>query len=165
MSADTAWSLLAAIIMVVGLCGVVVPILPGLALIWITALIYGFVVGFETIGIAAMIVLTGLLVASIVKGFIVPRRTAAASGASGWAQLGGVVGAIFGFFIIPVIGVIVGALVGVLVVEFLIKGNWAEAWTATKGAAKGFGLSALIDFGLGLMMIGFWSIWAATVVF
>ncbi|MGI9594654.1 MAG: DUF456 family protein [Acidimicrobiales bacterium] len=164
MSPEAGWSLLAAIVMVIGLCGVVIPVLPGLALIWGTALIYGFAVGYDTAGIAAMFLLTGLLVASIVKGVIVPRRTAAGSGASGWAQLGGVVGAILGFFLIPVIGVIVGALVGVLVVEFFIKGNWADAWTATKGLAKGFGISALIDFGLGLMMIGVWTAWAATIL-
>ncbi len=164
MSAELAWSVAAAVIMVVGLCGVVIPVLPGLALIWITALIYGFIVGFDAIGIVVMVVLTGLLVASIVKGILVPRRTAADSGASTWAQVGGVVGAIIGFFLIPIVGVIVGALVGVLLVELLLKGNWADAWTATKGLAKGFGISALIDFGLGLVMIGVWAVWAATIV-
>jgi hypothetical protein len=60
---------------------------------------------------------------------------------------------------------VIGALAGLLAVEVLLKGNWDEAWTATIGTAKGFGISALIDLVLGLLMITFWSVWAATVVF
>ena len=164
MDSDIGWSIMAAVIMVVGLCGVVIPILPGLALIWLTALIYGFIVGYDALGIAVMVILTVILLASIVKGIVVPRKTASESGASGWAQLGGVVGAIIGFFLIPIIGVIVGALVGVLLVEVLVKGDWANAWTATKGTAKGFGISAAIDFLLGLIMITVWVAWAASVL-
>lgn len=164
MSSELGWTTLAGAIMVIGLCGVVVPVLPGLTLIWIVALIYGFAVGFGATGIAAMVALTALLVASVVTSVILPRRTSAASGASGWAQLGGVAGAVVGFFVIPVVGIVVGALVGVLVVEVALKRDWDDAWTATRGLAKGFGISALIDVGLGLMMIMVWAIWAATVV-
>lgn len=164
MSAEVGWTIVAAIIMVVGLCGVVIPILPGLALIWGTALVYGFVVGFGTGGIAVMVALTALLAVSIIKSVVVPRRAAQEAGASGWSQFGGLVGAIIGFFLIPVVGVIVGALVGVLLVEVSLKGHWGEAWTATVATAKGFGISALIDVVLGLIMIGTWSAWAVTVV-
>ena len=150
--------------MVIGLCGVVIPILPGLALIWGVAIVYGFIVGWSALGVAAIVALTLLLAVSIVKSILVPRKTAAESGASGWSQLGAVVGAIIGFFVIPIVGVIIGALVGVLVAEVLIKGDWGLAWTATKGMAKGFGISALIDFVLGLIMIAIWSAWALTVV-
>ncbi|MGH1493469.1 MAG: DUF456 domain-containing protein [Acidimicrobiales bacterium] len=164
MSAEVGWSIAAVVIMVVGLCGVIIPVLPGLALIWGVALIYGFLVGFGAIGISVMVVLTVLLAISIVKGVIIPRRTAAESGASGWSQLGGLVGAVIGFFLIPIVGFIVGALVGVLLAEVLIKGQWDEAWTATKGLAKGFGISALIDLVLGLVMIAAWAGWAASVI-
>ena len=165
MTPDAWWTLLAAIIMVVGLCGVIIPILPGLLLIWITAFVYGFIVGFTPVGIGVMMVLTVLVAISVIKGFVIPKQTATASGASGWSQVGGLVGAIIGFFLIPVIGVLVGALVGVLLVEILLKGNWDEAWTATKGTAKGFGISAVVDLGLGMVMLAAWSVWASTVVF
>lgn len=164
MSAEFGWSLLAIVVMLVGLCGVIIPVLPGLALIWGVALAYGFIVGFGTPGIAAMVVLTVLLGISIIKGVMIPRRVAADSGASGWSQFGGLVGAIIGFFVIPIVGFIIGALVGVLLVEWLIKNSWDEAWTATKGLAKGFGISALIDLVLGLVMIGVWALWAASVI-
>ena len=164
MSSEVGWTLVAAIAMVVGLCGVVIPVVPGLALIWLVALIHGFAVGWSAVGVTAMVVITALLAVSVVKSVVVPRRTAAASGASLWAQLGGVVGAIAGFFLIPVVGVLVGALAGVLVVELLAKRDGAEAWAATVGLAKGFGLSVVIDLGLGLVMLSVWSAFALTVV-
>lgn len=164
MSAEVGWTIVAAVIMVVGLCGVVIPILPGLALIWVTALVYGFIVGFGAGGIAVMVALTALLAASMIKSVLVPRRAAQGAGASGWSQFGGLAGAVLGFFLIPVVGVIVGALAGVLLVEVSLKGDWGEAWTATLATAKGFGISALIDLVLGLIMIGTWSAWAVTVV-
>lgn len=165
MTAELGWTVVAAVIMVIGLCGVIIPILPGLALIWVTALVYGFIVGFGPGGIAVMVALTVLMAISIVKSVLVPRKAAQDGGASGWAQLGALVGAVIGFFVIPVVGVIVGALVGILLVEVWLKGDWGEAWTATVATAKGFGISVLIDLGLGLVMIGAWAVWAATVVF
>jgi uncharacterized protein YqgC (DUF456 family) len=158
------WTIVAAGAMVVGLVGVVVPVLPGLLLIWGAALVYGLAVGFGTVGWTVMAVLTILAGISVVKSFIVPRRAAAGSGASGWAQVGAVAGGVTGFFLIPVIGLVIGALAGIMVVELLLKGDWDDAWTATKGTAMGFGLSALIDLGLGMMMITAWSIWAGTVL-
>lgn len=165
MSAEVGWTILAAIVMIVGLAGVVVPVLPGLMLLWGTALAYGFAVGFETIGLVVMGILSVILAVSIIKGIVLPRREAVASGASTMAQLGGLVGAIAGFFLIPVVGVFVGGLVGILAVEYLNKGNWDDAWRSTKGLAKGLGINVLVDLVLGLTMIGVWSVWAATVVF
>jgi uncharacterized protein YqgC (DUF456 family) len=165
VSADLAWTALIGLVMVVGLCGVVIPVLPGLTVIWLAALGYGFAVGWGPGGVAVLVVLSLLLGTSLVAGVVVPRRAAAGGGASGLAQLGGVVGAIVGFFLIPVVGVVVGALVGVLAAELAIQRDWTAAWTATRATARGFGVSAAIDLGLGLAMIAVWSAWAATVIF
>ena len=162
---DLLWTTVIGIVLVLGLCGVVVPVLPGLALMWAGALVYGFLVGWSGMGIGIMVALSLLVVTSLVAGFLVPRRAAAYSGASGLAQLGGLVGAIIGFFVIPVVGVIVGALVGLLVVEYLRNDDWGLAWTATKGTARGFGVAILIDLGLGTTMLMLWAIWALTVLF
>jgi uncharacterized protein YqgC (DUF456 family) len=162
--AELFWTVVAALAMVAGLLGVVVPVLPGLLLIWGAALVYGLLVGFGTVGWIVITVLTVLAAISVIKGFIIPRRAAVRSGASPWAQFGAFVGGVLGFFLIPVLGVILGALGGLLAVELMLKGNWNDAWTATIGTARGFGVSALIDLGLGTLMIACWSIWAATVV-
>ena len=163
--AELFWTAVVAVAMVLGLIGTIVPVLPGILLIWGAAVVYGLLIGFTTTGWVVVGILSVLAVMSIIKSIVIPRRAAAQSGASIWAQLGAVFGGMVGFFIIPVLGLVIGALAGLLAVEVLIKGNWDEAWTATIGTAKGFGISALIDLGLGLLMIISWSVWAATVVF
>ncbi len=162
---DVFWTVVTGVVMVVGLAGVIVPVVPGLLLMWGAALLYGFAVGWSGLGIGVVSLLGVLVVVSLVSGVIVPRRAAADSGASGLAQLGAVIGAVAGFFLIPVVGVIVGAVVGLLVVEYLRNDDWDAAWTAAKGTLRGFGISVLIDLGLGTVMLAAWSAWAATVVF
>jgi uncharacterized protein YqgC (DUF456 family) len=111
-----------------------------------------------------MALFTILAIISLVTSVTVPRKAAADSGASGKAQLGGLAGALIGFFAIPVVGIIVGGLVGVLLVEYLDKGDWGPAWAATKGTAKGFGISMLIDISAGTLMFAAWAVWAWTVL-
>jgi uncharacterized protein YqgC (DUF456 family) len=161
----TLWTVVVAVVMILGLMGVVLPVLPGLLLIWAAALFYGFMVGFGTLGWTVVALLSVLVVAGAVKSVMIPRRAAAASGASGWAQVGAVVGGVIGFFVIPVLGLILGALAGLLAVEYVLKGDWNEALVAVRSTARGFGVSVVIDLILGMIMIVAWSVWAASVLF
>ncbi len=161
---DLVLTTLVALVMLVALAGVVIPLLPGLALIWTAALFYGFQVGFGPGGTAAMVVLSVIGATSVVAGVVLPSRAAVESGASKRSQWIGFAGAVIGFFAIPVVGLVVGALAGVMLSEYGRTGDWRSARTATIGLAKGFGISTLVQLILGVMMIGVWSIWAATVV-
>ena len=162
---DLVWTVVIAIVMIVALAGVIIPVLPGLVLMWAAALGYGFAVGFGAVGISVMVLLSILTVLSVVLGLLIPRRAAAESGASTISQIAGLAGAVIGFVVIPFVGLPIGALVGVLLAEYLEKGDWALAREATIGMARGFGLSVLVQFSLGMVMLLTWSIWALTVVF
>lgn len=158
------WTGLVAAVMVIGLVGVLLPGLPGLILVLGAGVAYGFLFGFTTTAIVVLVFMTVLVIISVIKGLIIPARAASESGASRWSQVWAVVGGVTGFFLIPIFGLILGALAGLILSEFLVKGNWDEAWKATLGTAKGFGVSVLIDLALGTMMIAAWSVWAATVL-
>ena len=157
---DAEATVLAAVVMIVGLAGTVIPFLPGLALIWATALVYGLLVGFGAVGISVMVLLTVIVAAGIVKSILVPRRMAEGHGVSGWSQVLALVGAVLGIVFIPFVGVLVGALVGLFVAELVNQRNWSAAARATVVVAKSFGVSTLIDVALAMLMIGLWSIWA-----
>jgi hypothetical protein len=164
MSADAWWTLVATVVMLVGLAGTVFPLLPGPLLMWATALVYGLLVGFDPIGVGVMTLITLLVAFSFVTGVVIPKRAAERSGASKLSQAGGLVGAVLGFFAIPVVGLVIGALAGVMLVEYLTKRDSREAWAATRDVAKGFGLSALVDFAIGLVIVAAWAGWAITVL-
>ncbi|MEE9413990.1 MAG: DUF456 domain-containing protein [Acidimicrobiales bacterium] len=161
---DAVLTVLVALTMAIGLLGVLLPILPGILLIWVAALVYGLVVGFGPMGWLVMTIMTVGVVVSLVTSVVIPKQAAEESGATGTSQLAGLVGGVVGFFVIPVLGLPIGALLGILGAEYLRAGDFNSAWRATKGVARGFGKSAVVDLGLGLVMVGSWAIWVLTVL-
>ena len=149
------------LVMLAGVVGIVIPVLPDLPLIWGAALIYGFVDGYDRwVDFAAMAALTVLAVLGFVVDLALGPVGAAKSGASWEAIAGSLVGGLIGFVFFPPLGAIIGALIGVFIVEYQRRGqNMQEAWTAVKGFVKGYGLSILIRLGLAGVMIMIWAVW------
>ena len=48
--------------MLVTLCGLIVPVFPGLIVIWLLALLYGIVAGFGTLGAVLFVIITVLAI-------------------------------------------------------------------------------------------------------
>lgn len=152
-----------AVVMVVGLIGTIVPLMPGLALIWAAGLVYGLVAGFGPAGAVAFVVMTALLIAGTVGTYVLPHRAGVQGGAARSSLRLGIVGGIVGFFVIPVLGLPIGAVAGVLGGEYRRLGQWSAAWATTRRVLLGFGLAAGLEFGVGVVMIGAWVVWLGTV--
>ena len=150
---------LVATVMAVGLVGTVVPVMPGLVLIWAAGLVYGLVSGFGTAGIVAFAVMTLLLVAGTVLSYTLPHRAGIQGGAARSSMMLGIVGAVIGMVVIPVLGLPIGAVLGVLLGEFRRLRQWPAAWATTKVVVIGFGKAALAEFLAGVAMIGAWVVW------
>jgi uncharacterized protein YqgC (DUF456 family) len=145
--------------MVVGIVGTVLPILPGLWLVWIAALVYGLVAGFGSAGIAAMAVITALLIGGTAASVYVPQRGAAGAGVPWWGQLVALAAAIAGFFLIPVIGALLGFAVGILVVALLRTRDVGAAWAATKATLLGMLKASGLQLTAGVLMALVWVAW------
>jgi uncharacterized protein YqgC (DUF456 family) len=150
---------LVAVAMAVGAVGTVVPLVPGLALVWAAALAYGLVEGFGPTGTAAFSVVTALAVAGVLAGWVVPVRVAGVAGAARSSILLGTVAAIIGFFVLPVVGMAVGGVAGVYAGELQRTRDGGAAWRATRATLAGFGLAALIQFAFALVMAATWAVW------
>jgi uncharacterized protein YqgC (DUF456 family) len=151
---------LTAAVMAVGLAGVILPLIPGLGLIWLSAIAYGLVTGLGTAGWIVLAILTLLLAAGTAAGVLLPARGSRARGASTTVLVAGALGALVGFFIVPVVGAPLGAVAGVLLVQYRRTGGWEAAWAATKGVLLGFGQTLVVQLGIGIVMIVTWAIWA-----
>ena len=150
---------LVAIAMAVGVAGTVVPLVPGLALVVAAALVYGVVEGFGAVGAAAFLVIVLLGVAGTLAGVVVPQRAAGAGGAPRRSILIGAVGAVVGFFVVPILGLVLGGALGIYLAERLRTGNSGAAWRTTKATLKGFGVAALAQLATGLAMAAVWVVW------
>jgi hypothetical protein len=114
------------IAMFVGLVGSVLPALPGVALIFISALVYAFSTGFEVVG-GWVVALLGLFAAlALVADFVGTSYGARRFGASNWGTaggaIGGIVGALAGLLFLGIgslFGLILGSVAGVFLGEYL----------------------------------------------
>jgi uncharacterized protein len=144
-----------AIVMLVGLVGVVVPVFPGLILV----LGAGFVWALERGGPGPWMIFAAMAVvgvAGIVTSSVLPARRASAAGAPAWVVAAGALGLVIGFFVVPVVGALIGFPAGVFVAELVRRRHPGPAWRATWDALKNVGLGIAIQLGAGVVMIGIW---------
>ena len=148
------------IIMIVGLFGLIVPIFPGITVIWLAALGYGVVTGFTPLGWGLMAVITVLLILGVSIDNILMGARAHKEGAA-WSSLGlGMLAGILGTLLFPPVGGFIAAPLVVLLMEYLRQRDISKALASLRGLAVGWGLSFVVRFFIGLIMIGVWLIWA-----
>lgn len=154
--------LIALVLMGLGLVGVVVPVLPDLWLIWVGALVFGLLAGFDGwLGGVIMALLTGLTVLGVIVDWGLGTAAAKQGGAS-WQAVGASLALAFiGFFVLPPFGALIGAVAGLFGVEYLRRGrNTQEALIAVKHYMTGCGWSVVLRLAMGVVMIGLWAVWA-----
>lgn len=151
--------LLVGLVMLIGLAGVVLPVLPGLALIWAAALAYGLLAGWGASGpwLFALITLFGLI--GGLADIWATGAGARLGGASLTSILAGVALGLIGLLIGGPLAALAGLLGGILLVEYRRVRDWRAAAQAAGGTAAGCGLSFGVQFLFGLLMIGAWVAW------
>ncbi len=147
-------------IMLVGLVGLIIPIFPGMVVIWLAALGYGVVTGFGTLGIVIFVFTTFLMIVGVTIDEVMMGAGARKGGASWGTILVGLIAGVIGTFVFPPIGGLIAAPVAILLMEYWRERDWQRAWRATRGLALGWGLSFVVRFGIGVLMILLWFIWA-----
>lgn len=158
---DVLVTVIVLVMMLVGLAGTLFPVLPGIVLMWVATIAYGLSFGFDALGIGITAVISVFTVVALVLGVVLPKQAAAGAGASNKSQLAAGIGAIIGFFVIPVVGLVIGAVVGIAIAEYYEKGDWELAKGSTIAVAKGFGVSTLAQFAIGVAILLIWLCWAA----
>ncbi len=151
---------IAMVIMAVGL--LVIPILPGLVIIWVAALGYGIAAGFGALGWSMFALITILMVGGSVLDNVLMGAQAHKGGAPWWVVLIALLSAILGNFIIPIpiIGGILAALLVLFLIEWLRLKDARKALTSMRGMLIGCGWAIVFRVIIGLVMIGLWLIWA-----
>jgi uncharacterized protein YqgC (DUF456 family) len=151
---------IAIVMMAVGL--LVIPILPGLVVIWAAALGYGIVEGFGALGWSMFALISVLMVGGSVLDNVLMGAQAHKEGTPWWVVLIALVSAILGNFIIPIpiIGGILAALLVLYLIEWLRLKDAKKALTSMRGMLVGCGWAVVFRVIIGLVMIGLWLIWA-----
>jgi uncharacterized protein YqgC (DUF456 family) len=148
-------TLLAAVLIALGLAGVLIPILPGLVLVWAGIAIWAYAQGtgggWGVLAGASVVIVLGL-----VLKYAVPGRRLRDAGVPWITLVIGVTLGIAGFFVIPVLGLPIGFVLGVYLAEMARLGSAAAAWPSTREAVTALGFSLLIELGTGLIATAIW---------
>ncbi|MDQ1618231.1 MAG: uncharacterized protein QOE19_800 [Actinomycetota bacterium] len=151
-----AGELLIGLLMLVGVIGVVVPVLPGLLLVWGAAVAWAWLDGGGPVRWGAVVLITLAFVAATVLKYVLPARSATGAGAPRSTLLVGAVAAVVGFFVIPVIGFVVGGIGAIFLLELARLGSAAAAWRSTRAVLVAVGVGVLVELAAALAMVAIW---------
>jgi uncharacterized protein len=138
-----------------GIVGVVVPVLPGALLAWAAIAAWALAVGSAT-GWAVLALATLVIGGAQVVKVLVPGRRLRDAGVSRQSMAAGVMLAVVGFFVIPVVGLFIGFPLGVYLEERRRLGGHASAWRSTQEALRAMGLSIVIELSATVIAAGAW---------
>ena len=143
------------LLMLVGLVGIVVPVLPGLLLVWLATALWAF--DHPSRWAWFVFALCGIVYAAgVATQYLVPGRRLKDAGVRTSTMFLAVVLAIVGFFVIPVVGAPIGFVLGVFLVELGRQHDRRVAWRSTIHALKAVMMSIGIELVAGFLIVGFW---------
>lgn len=152
----SATELLVAVVIAVGIVGIVVPVLPGSVLVLGAVLVWALEVATSTAWIVFAVAVSFLAVGTIVK-YAVPGRRLKASGVPNSTLWAGAALGVGGFFVIPVLGLPIGFVLGIYLAEYSRVGG-RLAWPSTKHALRAVGVSIMIELAAGCLAAATWVI-------
>jgi hypothetical protein len=151
-------------ILIVGLLGLIVPVFPGLVIMWLATLFYALVENalgrmawidwmlFALITILMIVgsVIDNVIIASKMRGYSIP-----------WSSIGlsYLAGILASMFLTPLVGILASPL-ALFGAEFLRLRNRIQAFDSARTYMIAWGWSFLAVFGVGVLMIIFWLLWA-----
>lgn len=152
---DIGTLLILGLLMAVGLVGVVLPVLPGLLLIAGTGVAWAWLEDGSAPWVVFSAMFVVLTIGTVAK-YVLPHRTLKEIGAPRSTMLLGVLGAIVGFFAIPVVGLIIGGIAGVYLGELNRLNDSGAAWRSTWATTKAIGVGMLIELAAGVLAVLIW---------
>ncbi len=145
--------------MFVGIAGVLTGMFPGHVVIWLAALVYGIVLGFNLTGGVIFGFITGIMLIALVIDNVIMGYAARERGAS-WLAIGAaMIAGVVGTLIIPPFGGLILALISLFVIEVIRLKNVRTALDSTRNMALGCGWSVIVRLLMAVVMIGLWLIW------
>jgi uncharacterized protein len=156
----TAIGVVVAVLMLAGLVGAVVPLIPGTPLVFAGALIYAIATDFTPVGAGRLGILLVLGVAGWAIEHVAGALGARRAGGGRAAVVGALVGAVVGLAAAP-LGLLVGPIAGAIGGELLSGRDPAGSVRAGIGTAVGIVLGVAAHFAFAVTMVALfvWWVW------
>lgn len=144
--------LLAIVLVIIGLAGTVLPVIPGALLVFAGLFVAAWADGFARVGTLALVIIGVLAALSFVADFVASLLGAKRVGASPLALFGAALGGGIGLFLgLP--GLILGPFVGAVAGELIARGGLRQAGKVGLGTWLGLVAAAVVKVIIAFMMI------------
>lgn len=146
--------LLIAFLMAVGIVGIIVPVLPGLVLVWLSGLGWAWLDGGGSTRWSVFAAMTVFFAAGAWASFILPAaqtRHAPPKTLTVAALLG-----VAGFFLVPVVGGPIGFAIGVWIMNIVGGATSLEAYRMTVATVRAFGWVVAAQLGCAVAITISW---------
>lgn len=162
--AETFLEVVTFLVLVSGLIGLMIPVFPGLTVMWLGTLVYAVIMALAgKMGWAGWLLfafITLLMIGgNIVDNIIIAKHVRDKDVPWGSILISFAVGIVASLFFTPIIGMIASP-VGLYLAEWRRLKDKQAALANTKAWMTGWGWSFLARFGIGVVMILFWGLWA-----
>lgn len=145
--------IIAVVLVIVGLAGTVLPVLPGVPLVFGGLLLAAWADGFQRVGTITLVILGVLTALAVAADLLASALGAKKMGASPRAVAGATLGAIVGiFFGLP--GLVLGPFVGAVAGELSANRQLLHAGRAGLGTWIGLLLGSIAKLTLAFLMVG-----------
>ena len=152
---STGGVVLVALVIAVGMVGILVPLLPGSILVFAAIGVWAYVEG-TTMGWVVFGVATAILASALLVKYLWPARRMKNANVGTWSLLAGGALGIVGFFVVPVVGLVLGFVLGIYLAELAARRNQRVAWASTVHALKGVALSVGVELAGALLATVVW---------
>jgi len=157
MDMHTLWYVLAAVLIVVGVVGTILPALPGVPLVFAGMFVAAWADGFQHVGLWTLVGLGVLTLIAVAVDFLAGLAGAKRVGASRLALIGAAVGTLVGLFF-GIAGLLLGPFLGALIGELFAGGTLQRAANVGVGAWIGFLVGTVLKLGVCFAMLGLFAL-------
>jgi len=129
---------------VTGLVGLLVPVFPGLLVIWVAILVYGLLAGFTWWGMLLFVIISLVGLGASLADNVLMAGGARSGGASWSSIIVALIAGVLGTLILPPFGGLIFAPLAVLLLEYYRQKDWQRARESLVGMVKGWGVAFFI---------------------
>ncbi len=150
---DLIWWMVAGLAVLLGVAGMVLPLLPGTPLLFGGLWLAAWLDGYSKVSVMTVVVLAVMALVAWAVDYVAAAVGVKRAGASGLAMAGAGAGAVLGLFAgLP--GVILGPIAGAMAGEWYARRDTAQAARAGAAAGLGFVIAMAAKLGIAVAMIG-----------
>ena len=135
-------SLVAALTLLVGLAGVIIPGMPGIPIVWVVVAIDYWFLGYLGLSGTGMLLLSVLAAATLVIDYIATMLGVKKKGGSFLGMLGTFIGLVVGLVVFNIPGMLIGCFLGALAGELLHGKSSSQASSIALGSLLGYAAGA-----------------------